>query len=98
AGCQCRFSLEDSLYAGAVISELGEGFHLSDGASTCLTLYQRWQGSDLALLIASSDHGRRLEDLGFGEDIRLAAAVDSHPVLPIYRDGEIRLLSSALDS
>ncbi len=91
AGCQGRFSLEDSLYAGAVISKLGEGFHLSDGARTCLTLYERWQDVDLTAVIAGSIHGQRLEGLGFGEDIRLAAALDSHPVLPIYWDSEIRL-------
>ena len=59
----------------------------------CLTLYERWQESDLASLIAGSIHGRRLVELGFGEDIRLAAVRESHPVLPIYRDGEIRLES-----
>ncbi len=94
AGCQGRFSLEDSLYAGAVIKRLGSsGFQLTDGARTCLTLYDRWQDGDLAAVIANGDHGRRLAGLGFHRDIQLAAAVDSHPVLPIYRDGEIRLQS-----
>ncbi len=91
AGTRGRFSLEDSLYAGSVISGLGEGLQLSDGARACLTLYERWQGCDLAALVGGSTHGRLLADLGFGEDIRLAAAVDSHPVLPVYREGEIRL-------
>ena len=95
AGCYGRFSLEDALCAGAIIAGLGPDVHLSDAARTCLILYQSWGPQGLATQIASSEHGQRLQSKGYGGDIDLAIALDVSSVVPIYRDGEIRMFESA---
>jgi 2-phosphosulfolactate phosphatase len=91
AGCQGQFSLEDALCAGALIAGLGAELLLTDAARACLALYEYWGPDQLALAVAGSEHGQRLQRKGYGEDIMLAMAVDTCPVVPIYQDGEIRL-------
>lgn len=89
AGCRDRFSLEDSLYAGALIAALGPDLQLTDAAQACLALYEHWGPDRLASLVASSQHGQRLYREGYGEDIPVAMEVDAHVVVPIYQAGEI---------
>ena len=95
AGCQGRFSLEDALCAGTLIAGLGEDMYLTDAARVCLTLYEHWGLGQLASLVADSEHGQRLKSKGYSQDITLALDVDGWPVVPIYRDGEIRLWQQA---
>ncbi|NMB24085.1 MAG: 2-phosphosulfolactate phosphatase [Firmicutes bacterium] len=91
AGCQGRFSLEDALCAGAIIAGLGSGLKRSDTAETCLALYETWGPQGLAKQIFGSVHGQRLERIGYGEDIEWATRLDVSSLVPIYRDGEIRV-------
>jgi len=91
AGCQGRFSLEDSLYAGALIAALGSDLQLTDAAQSCLALYEYWGPDRLAFLVANSQHGRRLSRQGYGADIPVAMEIDVHAVVPIYQAGEIRI-------
>lgn len=91
AGCQGRFSLEDALCAGALIAGLGADLALTDAARACLALYEHWGPDQLISVVADCEHGQRLQRKGYGEDITLAMAVDTWPVVPIYQDRVIRL-------
>jgi phosphosulfolactate phosphohydrolase-like enzyme len=41
-------------------------------------------------MLQESEHGRFLTELGFGDDLKVCAEVDSIPILPIYSDGVIK--------
>lgn len=89
AGC---FSLEDAVCAGmfvsSVVEALGDSAELNDSSNAARVLYGNYAGR-MTDAVEGSKHGRTLADLGFGEDLRLAASVDSIPVLPMLRDGRI---------
>ncbi len=94
AGCHGGFSLEDALCAGAFIAGLEGELHLTDAAQVCLALFNHWGHDELALQIGLSEHGQRLKRKGYGEDIKLAMEIDRFSVIPVYQDGEIRLMEA----
>jgi 2-phosphosulfolactate phosphatase len=86
------FSLEDAVCAGMLIEELakkGQSIELTDGAKTAISLYREF-GSDLFATLRGSDHGAILASLGFEEDIRIAASVDTVPIVPIVEQSVIK--------
>lgn len=86
------FSLEDAVCAGMLLQELaakGNLIELTDGAKTALSLYREY-GSDLFATLRGSDHGAALIALGFEEDIRTAAAVDTVPIVPVLEQSVIK--------
>jgi 2-phosphosulfolactate phosphatase len=94
AGRERQFSLEDAACAGRYAREIAKRVprtELGDGAFAC-TILDRKYGDRLDLLFADSEHGQALADAGFEEDLRVCAAVDSYPVIPIYQDRQITLL------
>ncbi len=86
------FSLEDTVCAGMLIARVAEkqDASLSDSAVAAVTLHRRFSRSILKMM-RNSDHGRFLEEIGFGADIRYCAAVDSVPVVPLLDGNVIRL-------
>jgi len=98
AGTNGAFSLEDSVCAGMVIQHLLKddslGVSLSDGALAAQTLY-RSHGKNILKLLQSTEHGRHLIEIGFEDDLKLCASVDSIPVLPQLDGNVIRLKRDA---
>lgn len=86
------FSLEDTVCAGMLIGRVleTEDTSLSDSAVAAVTLHRRF-GRSILRMMQNSDHGRFLEEIGFGADIRYCAAVDSVPVVPLLDGNVIRL-------
>jgi 2-phosphosulfolactate phosphatase len=86
------FSFEDFLCAGLLVRAiLGDGpprYQLDDGARVALEI-ARTCGSDLGEELRRTDHGRRLVELGFEEDLRRAAELDRFPFVPVLRDGRL---------
>ncbi len=91
---QGQFSLEDAVCAGSMIHRLNEmdGLkpELSDSARAAVALHKAHGRSPLKLL-KSTEHGMYLTEIGFGEDLKLCAAVDSVPVLPTMQGTSIKL-------
>jgi 2-phosphosulfolactate phosphatase len=94
AGREGHFSIEDTICGGMLIHKLIADekieLKLNDAASLALLLY-RSNSRVLKEAIAQGEHGRYLKDIGFGNDVALAAEVDSIPVLPIFGDNRIVL-------
>jgi 2-phosphosulfolactate phosphatase len=94
AGDVGHFSIEDTLCGGMLIHKLlteeSIDLKLNDAASLALLLY-RSNSRSLKETIAQGEHGRFLREIGFGEDVALAAEPDSIPVLPVFMDGRIVL-------
>ena len=92
AGTNGKFSLDDILCSGAIISrllELDENQYLDDLARTALTLYDSYKG-DLRASLAGCTHVERLRALGLEEDIRFCLQEDVMDAVPRYVDGVIR--------
>ncbi len=86
------FSLEDAVCAGMLVSRVvadGDAL-MTDGANAATRLY-RSLGRGILKMMRNSDHGRYLEELGFGADIRYCAAVDGVPIVPLLDGNVLRL-------
>jgi 2-phosphosulfolactate phosphatase len=85
-----RFSLEDAVCGGMIVSKLSfrRKVILSDGAVAGKLLARRYS-RDILKMIQGSHHGTYLAGLGFGEDLAFAAQVDSLSVVPVLREGRI---------
>ena len=81
AGTACRFSMEDAVAAGAIISRLGPGCALDDMAIASRTLYEACR-KDIQGFLSSALHYRRLESLGLLEDLRFCLQEDTVPCVP----------------
>lgn len=91
AGSGASLSLEDFACAGglveAIAAEAG-GVVGDDGARTARDIWSR-HGADLAGFLRETDHGRALEQLGFGADVAIAAQLDALASVPMLRDGRL---------
>jgi 2-phosphosulfolactate phosphatase len=92
SGKEDRFSLEDTVCAGMMVSRLKErlteSLELSDSAQAGLQVYGQHQKSLLKML-NSSLHGKYLLSLGFQEDLVYCSQVDSIPVVPVLETGHL---------
>lgn len=91
AGTRGLFALEDAIAAGAIITLLPEDVKLSDGARVCRTLFMTWS-RDLAHVLSTTDHGRRLAAQGYAADIPLAAQLDAYREVPVYDGNSLKSL------
>lgn len=93
SGQDKRFAIEDAFAAGRLAKVLlPEGglkrVAVNDGALAALEIARHFGEKWLRALRASS-HGRELTELGFGQDLKVCGAQDTHPVLPLYADRRI---------
>lgn len=86
-----RVNIEDTLFAGAVIDQVGEHFNIQcDASQIAVTLY-RAAKDDLYGFMKEQNatHYKRLTGFGLEKDIRYCLTPDSEPVLPLYKDGKL---------
>lgn len=94
AGRDRQFSLEDAACAGRYahhVSKRLQGLKLNDAALAAMLVDKRY-GEGIARMFDASEHGHALKEAGFGEDLAACAAIDSHPVIPIYQERQITKL------
>jgi len=94
AGTEGHFSLEDAACAGryvTAITKADASLTLNDAACAC-ALIDRKYGDNIAKIFKDSNHGQALSEAGFADDLVACAAVDSHPVVPIYQERQITRL------
>jgi len=94
SGDEGNFSLEDTVCGGMLIDLLikkgGNSIHLTDASYTALILYQRFEANLLGAFHLSR-HGKELVDVGAGEDLLYCTQTDITSIVPIFRDGVIRV-------
>lgn len=84
-----RFNLEDTLFAGAVVSKVKAHFDINcDSARAAYALHQGVQGPYLDFLKDSS-HYRRLAAYGLEADMAYCTTPDLHPVVPILKGDKL---------
>lgn len=94
AGDEGHFSLEDAACAGRYVRSLasrGSSITLNDAACACQILDKKY-GDNIEKIFRDSAHGQALAEAGFGQDLVACAAVDSHPVVPIFQERQITRL------
>lgn len=101
AGSNGMFCLEDTACAGKLIDVIksfnGDEVQLTDAASASYVLYNAF-GTDTYKLLSESEHGKRLIENGFEDDINECALIDSHPVIPAFDSTVIKLWSPEIDN
>jgi len=83
AGWKGNFSLEDTLFAGAVVEKLQEEFLVEDdSAVAAMDLYLRAK-DDLRTYLRKSSHSERLKQLNIEEDIAFCLRIDQVDTIPV---------------
>lgn len=99
AGTNGRFALEDAICAGRFvrgIARRGIQPDLGDAANVAAIIDRR-MGADLPAVLRDSEHGRALIEAGLADDVTYCAGLDTHPVVPIYRDRQVVRLGDIRD-
>ncbi len=88
-----RVNMEDSLFAGAVISRIKQHFDVNcDSSHIAEMMYEKGK-KDLFGFMKKNDasHYHRLMGFGLEKDIRYCLTPDAANVLPQYKDGKLLL-------
>lgn len=91
AGWRGRMAIEDLLFAGNVIYNLGNGSlpqEARDGSKVAFGLYEKFR-DDISDVIRSSNHAERLKEIAGESDIDYCAQRDICDILPVLNDGII---------
>lgn len=84
-----RVNMEDTLFAGAVVSRIREHFDVNcDAAIAAETVYNANKG-DIHGYMKQASHYQRLSKYGLEKDIAYCLTPDGANVLPIFRNGEL---------
>jgi 2-phosphosulfolactate phosphatase len=86
-----RVNMEDTLFAGAVISRIKDHFSINcDSSHLAENLYEKGK-KDLFEFMKSNDasHYHRLMGFGLEKDIRYCLTPDLANVLPVYKEGKL---------
>jgi 2-phosphosulfolactate phosphatase len=94
SGDEGKFSLEDTVCGGMliqlIIKKAKKPIALTDASQCAQTLYQRFE-ANLTEAFRLSSHGRELMNRGFGDDLAYCAQIDMTDIVPIFREGVIRI-------
>ncbi|MCH7400961.1 2-phosphosulfolactate phosphatase [Belliella kenyensis] len=81
AGWKGKFNLEDSLYAGALVSTLAQDFSIScDGAIAMKSLYETTK-TNLPGFLAQASHAKRLQNHNIEADIDFCLQLDQYMII-----------------
>jgi len=90
AGWKNHFSMEDTLFAGALATLLLADYEIEGDASlAAITLYEAAK-SDLYAYLQNAGHAKRLSGLNFEKDIRFCLECNRFTNLPVIVNGFIK--------
>lgn len=90
AGWKDRFNLEDTLFAGAVIHNIGKNFTIHcDSSLMAETMYAKHKNKLIGFAPRLTHYHRLVERFGLIEDIKFCLTPDVANVLPLYHDGKL---------
>ena len=92
AGWKNHVSLEDTVFAGALVNRLvGSGVELDDAAYAAQNTYLSARGN-LAAFLANASHSKRMHHLNIKQDIAFCLQSDKVSAIPILKDGALTCL------
>ena len=90
AGWKDRFNLEDTLFAGAVISRIAKEFTIHcDSSLMAEAMYATHENKIIEFAPKLTHYHRLVERFGLIEDIKFCLTNDVANVLPVYNDGKL---------
>lgn len=90
AGWKDRFNMEDTLFAGAVIDQIGNAFTSHcDSSATALHLYQNMKADLIGNAKYFTHYHRLVERFGLIEDIRFCLTPNVANVTVLYKEGKL---------
>ncbi len=84
-----KFNMEDTLFAGAVISRVKDHFDINCDSSQSAEHLYNLAKDDLFEFIKPTSHYKRLSGYGLDKDIRYCLTPDAANVLPVYDNGKL---------
>jgi len=92
AGWKNRFSLEDTLLAGAICEKLLETSHFSTVCDSAVSSLDLWQLAkhDLMQYVEKCAQRHRLKAKGLDDVLEYCFTRDLTDIIPVYRDGVLR--------
>jgi len=97
SGRQGAFSIEDATCAGEIVSKVNAvtKVETDDAGLTSVILYNKFKKTILGMM-KQSTHGKYLISIGFEDDLKFCAEIDSIPVLPVVDGTGIKLKQNKL--
>ncbi len=89
SGWKDRFNLEDTLFAGAVVSRVKDFFTVHCDSSLMAEEMYNLHRHDLHSFIRSTTHWHRLAGYGLEKDLEWCVTEDVANTLPIYKNNEL---------
>ncbi len=92
-----NFSMEDTVCAGKLISELQkltEDIDITDSARASLALNKSF-GKSIVKMLAESEHGKILIENNFEEDIKYCSKLNATDIIPYYTSNVIKVMPVA---
>ena len=90
SGKEDRFSLEDAVCGGMLISEMLKlkDYELNDGAKSAHQLFLSVK-NDYVNFLRKCDHGVYLRSIGFERDVEFCLTLNKLDIIPVYKEGAI---------
>lgn len=90
AGWKDRFNLEDTLFAGAVISRIKDHFTIHcDSSLMAEVMFEKHKDNIHGFAPQLTHYHRLVERFGLIEDIRFCLTNDLANILPVYKEGKL---------
>ncbi len=90
AGWKNKMNLEDTLFAGALVSLLETSFiSVNDSAVASKVLYEAAKNNLFAFVTQNSSHYKRLKNLNLDKDIAFCLQQDIYQVIPTMKGSEM---------
>lgn len=93
AGWKGKVNMEDSLFAGALLDKISSSHDLDCDAAHMALCYFKSQEQDLATVVYSSSHAKRLKKFNIVKDIDFCLKFDEYNVLPVLNEGRLMPLA-----
>lgn len=93
SGKENNFCIEDAVCAGKIINTLIEAAKdeiVTDDAGNAATMLDKISGKNILRLLKHSEHGQYLTSIGFGDDLKVCAGLDTIPLLPSLSGNVLR--------
>lgn len=93
AGWKNHVNLEDTVFAGGVISRIShDDIEMDDSAQVALAMFRQAQG-DLAGFLSRASHAKRMQHLHIEQDIAFCLQTDTIAVVPVLQNDALVCLN-----
>jgi 2-phosphosulfolactate phosphatase len=91
AGWKGKVNLEDTLFAGALVEKLKDHIEPDCDAPLAARHLYNLAKKNMVAFLSEYSHVKRLARLNIHKDIEFCLTADQYPVVPILRDGVLRV-------